>query len=215
MEELINKLEKELKDFKESIKEKGIDYAINSAYELTIKQEIIDIMHYDFKFSPIEIKALLEEDCLLQDLYGEWKKSDSNFREPIMDSFDERISKISEEYLNKLQKDAAINLVVKDYFFVNEVQKINDYNDNSDVKMNIIRDMYKEILDTLETNYKSIDIIEKLEDECLTEIGFSNGFKIIVGTNFEDGEEKITENVKSIVDFSEKLKEEKEQEMER
>ena len=41
-EKLYQKLENELKDFKTKMKENGVDYAIDRAYELTTKQEIID-----------------------------------------------------------------------------------------------------------------------------------------------------------------------------
>ena len=46
-DKLLQKLEHELKDFKEYVKEHGIDFAIDKAYELTIKQEIIDSIIYE------------------------------------------------------------------------------------------------------------------------------------------------------------------------
>ena len=42
IDELLKKLELELKDYKSYVKEQGVDYAIEKAYELTVKQEIID-----------------------------------------------------------------------------------------------------------------------------------------------------------------------------
>lgn len=215
MEELINKLEKEFKDFKESIKEKGVDYAIDSAYELTIKQEIIDIIHYDFKFSPIETKALLKEDDLLQDLYDEWLDSDSNFREPIMDSFDERISEISKEYLHKLEPNEAIDLVVKDYFFVNEIQDLMEYGSDSEINMPHISDVYKEIMETLDITFVRINTDEISDGKYQTTIEIDDDFSITVDTKANNGIEIVADNVKSIVDFSERVKEEKEQNIER
>ena len=39
-DKLIKKLEQEIEDFKSELKEKGVDYAIDRAYELTAKQEM-------------------------------------------------------------------------------------------------------------------------------------------------------------------------------
>ena len=46
-DKLLQKLEEELKEFKSYIKEQGVDFAIDKAYELTVKQEIIDVLIYD------------------------------------------------------------------------------------------------------------------------------------------------------------------------
>ena len=46
-DKLYKKLEDELKEFKAEMKEKGVDYAIDRAYELTTKQEIIDSIQFD------------------------------------------------------------------------------------------------------------------------------------------------------------------------
>ena len=40
--ELYKKLENEMNDYKAEIREKGVEYAIDHAYELTARQEIID-----------------------------------------------------------------------------------------------------------------------------------------------------------------------------
>lgn len=42
MEKLNKKLEQEMKEFRDKLKENGVDYAIDKAYDLVVKQEIID-----------------------------------------------------------------------------------------------------------------------------------------------------------------------------
>lgn len=59
---LLKKLEQELKDYKEYIRDMGVDFAIDKAYELTVKQEIIDCIAYNSNLSNEQIKALLKCD---------------------------------------------------------------------------------------------------------------------------------------------------------
>ena len=108
-ESLYKKLEDELKDFKVLIREKGIDYAIDRAYELTVKQEIIDSIKFDSILSKTEIKALLSRENLLNELYDDWLTIDGNMREHINFSVDDSIRFITNEYKKeniKIRNDA-------------------------------------------------------------------------------------------------------------
>ena len=96
--ELYLKLENELKDFKAEIREKGVDYAIDHAYELTTRQEIIDSIQFDAVLDKTEIKALLAKKDLLNELYDDWLENDGNMREHINFSVDESIRTITKEY---------------------------------------------------------------------------------------------------------------------
>ena len=58
-DKLYKKLENELKDFKLKMKENGVDYAIDRAYELTTKQEIIDSIQFDHDLSKTQINEKL------------------------------------------------------------------------------------------------------------------------------------------------------------
>lgn len=97
-DKLYKKLEDELKDFKTEIKEKGVDYAIERAYELTTKQEIIDSIQFDRSLSKTEIKALLSRDNVLDELYSDWLSFDGNMREHINYSVDKSLNLITDEY---------------------------------------------------------------------------------------------------------------------
>lgn len=64
-EELIKKLENEYNECKErfmSLTPKG---AIDNAYELVVKQEILDSFNYDMDYGKEELQALLKQDDLL------------------------------------------------------------------------------------------------------------------------------------------------------
>ena len=42
IDRLFEKLKQELNDYKSYVKERGVDFAIDKAYELTVRQEVID-----------------------------------------------------------------------------------------------------------------------------------------------------------------------------
>ena len=64
-EKLMNKLEKEMFDFKENLKEKTPEEIMQNAYELTLKQEIIDYYNFDVGYSKEELEALINEPDLV------------------------------------------------------------------------------------------------------------------------------------------------------
>ncbi len=97
-DKLYQKLENELKDFKTKMKKNGVDYAIDRAYELTTKQEIIDSIEFDHDLSKTQIKALLSRENILDELYDDWLSFDGNMRENINYSVDESLNLITDEY---------------------------------------------------------------------------------------------------------------------
>ena len=98
IDKLIEKLEQELKEYKSFVKEKGVDFAIDKAYELTVKQEVIDWIAYDNELSKEQIKALLKCDNVLEDCYDEWLKTDGNLREHLNYSVDKSVEHITDDY---------------------------------------------------------------------------------------------------------------------
>lgn len=97
-DKLIKKLEKEFKDLKEYVKNKGVDYAIDKAYEITVKQEIIDCITYDNILNESQRKALLKCNNILEQCYDDWLKCDGNLRERLNFSVDETINYITEDF---------------------------------------------------------------------------------------------------------------------
>ena len=98
---LQQKLEQELEDYKSYIKEQGIDFAIEKAYELTVKQEIIDCLIYDNNFTEEQITALLKCDNILEQCYDEWLKSDGNLKDTLAFVVDDRVELIIDDYLKE------------------------------------------------------------------------------------------------------------------
>lgn len=108
-EKLQAKLEQELEDYKAKVKERGVDYAIDRAYEITAKQEIIDSLLYDNNLSKTQINALLKEKNVLDICYDDWLKFDGNMREHINYSVDKSLNFIVSDYRKehlKNKKDA-------------------------------------------------------------------------------------------------------------
>lgn len=105
-DKLYKKLEDELKEFKAEMKEKGVDYAIDRAYELVVKQEIIDTFA-DRDLDKNEIKALLKNKNVLDEIYDNWLNFDGNFREQLEYCVDDSISKITNSYTEKAKQNKA------------------------------------------------------------------------------------------------------------
>lgn len=91
-DELLKKLEQELNDYKEYVKEQGVDYAIESAYKITVKKEIMDNIIYDNNYSEKQIKSILKCDNILEQCYDEWFHADGNLREALDFSVNKRIN---------------------------------------------------------------------------------------------------------------------------
>ena len=104
-DKLYEKLENEMKEFKADIKEKGVDYAIDKAYELTAKQEIIDSIQYDNELSKTQIKALLSRENVLDELYDDWLSFDGNMREHINYSVEKSVDIITNNYQKEHKKN--------------------------------------------------------------------------------------------------------------
>lgn len=96
MQEIIEKLNKEFKDYIEDIRRKDdIEIAINSAYEIVVKQEILDLFECGEIWRDEEQrKSMLQEPNLLEYLYEEWLDFDGNMRESIYYSVASAIDKI-------------------------------------------------------------------------------------------------------------------------
>ena len=63
-EELIAKLEKEQKEYLDSLKEKGVDEVIKNVYEINARQEILDYIAYG-NFDLKDVKALISGGSLV------------------------------------------------------------------------------------------------------------------------------------------------------
>lgn len=62
--------------------------AVDNAYELVVKQEIIDSFNYDMSYDKEELQALLKQNNLLSQAYDEWLSADGNLRVALEYSID-------------------------------------------------------------------------------------------------------------------------------
>lgn len=92
-EVLYNKLDNELKELHGNLLEKGKEEILNSAYEITVKEQIRDILK-EMNLHEVEKEILFLRDDLLTELYQDWLHHDSSLRESITDSVDKSISTI-------------------------------------------------------------------------------------------------------------------------
>ena len=103
-EKLIEKLEKELKDFKEDLRQKSPDEIIESAYQLTVKTLIIGEMN-EKNLDYFELKALIKQKDLLAELYEDWRNSDGRLGENISYEMDNSIKIIVDKALTEKVKN--------------------------------------------------------------------------------------------------------------
>lgn len=87
-DELMKKLENEYSEFKEQFMSLSPKEAVDNAYELVVKQEILDSFNYDMSYDKEELQALLKQDNLLSQAYDEWLSADGNLREALQYSVD-------------------------------------------------------------------------------------------------------------------------------
>lgn len=87
-DDLIKKLENEYSEYKEQFMSLTPKEAVDHAYELVVKQEILDCFNYDMSYDKEELQALLKQDNLLSQAYDEWLSADGNLREALQYSVD-------------------------------------------------------------------------------------------------------------------------------
>lgn len=103
-DKLQEKLEQELKKYKQEVKEMGVDVAIDRAYELTVKQEIIDGLLYDNNLSKKEINAILSCKKPFQKIYDDWLTQDGTLRESLNFSIDKSVNSLTSSYIKRVKE---------------------------------------------------------------------------------------------------------------
>lgn len=76
----MKKLENEYSEFKEQFMSLSPKETVDNAYELVVKQEILDSFNYDMSYDKEELQALLKQNNLLSQAYDEWLSADGNLR---------------------------------------------------------------------------------------------------------------------------------------
>lgn len=102
---LIKKLNIEYKEYISELKELSIDEVIEKSYETAMKQQFLSLLGEENSIERNEVKALLESDNTLDDLYEQWDHDINDFGEVINDSFIYSLNEMVESYEESVQLD--------------------------------------------------------------------------------------------------------------
>jgi len=113
------------------------------------------------------------------------------------------------EYPDKVSKEELkIKLYVETYFRENKIKDLMDYGADRDEGLNKLSIMYNEFLEKLNIDYSSIYTKDGISDgKYTTEITFKDESKITLDTSAWNGIENVEDNIKSVLEFYEKIKE--------
>ena len=111
---LIEKLEREINEFKDTLRGLSADEIMDNSYKLTCITEIKDYLIYDKDYSRFELKTLLKNPNILEECYDDWLSCDGNLRETLEFSVDDTIDIIREDEVKKQRnKDSRSNKEVQ------------------------------------------------------------------------------------------------------
>lgn len=97
--QVYEKLNRELREYKRELREKNVDVVILSSYETAIKEEFPNLFSDCDYYSEYELRALLNLDNTLDELYNDWLLSDGGIHVALEDSMEDYISELAEEYI--------------------------------------------------------------------------------------------------------------------
>lgn len=100
LNKLDEKLEKEFSTFRKNTKKKSKEEIIDSAYELTVKEELKDTLK-GMDLFPLEVTTLLKQKDTLDEFYHDWLNVDTPLGEILEDSISESISMLTRYYHEK------------------------------------------------------------------------------------------------------------------
>lgn len=98
---LFEKVEQELKNFKEGLKLKSPKEIIDNSYKLVCMMETKDYLLYDREYSNFELRTLLKSSNLLEECYDDWLSCDGHFREALEYSIDDTIDIMRDTEIKK------------------------------------------------------------------------------------------------------------------
>lgn len=94
---LDEKLDNEFTSFCENAKTKSPQEILNSAYEITVKEEIKDSLK-SMELYPLEVSALLKQKDILSEFYHDWLNVDTSLGEVLENSIQESLAMVTRYY---------------------------------------------------------------------------------------------------------------------
>lgn len=132
IEELSNKVYKKLEHefdmFKESCLTKTKEEILKSAYEIAVKEEIVESFNSNI-YEEEQYLALLENDNMLENIYQDWMNAEFGIHIPIEESIEFYLNEIEEKY-TKLESDPNSKLIKDMTKTLRELRNYEFYDDN-------------------------------------------------------------------------------------
>lgn len=94
---LDEKLDNEFTSFCENTKTKSPQEILDSAYEITLKEEIKDSLK-SMELYPLEVSALLKQNDILSEFYHDWLNVDTPLGEVLENSIQESLAMVTRYY---------------------------------------------------------------------------------------------------------------------
>lgn len=94
---LDEKLDNEFTSFCENVKTKSPQEILNSAYEITVKEEIKDSLK-SMDLYPLEVSDLLKQKDILSEFYHDWLNVDTPLSEVLENSIQESLAMVTRYY---------------------------------------------------------------------------------------------------------------------
>lgn len=94
---LDEKLDNEFTSFCENTKTKSPQEILDSAYEITLKEEIKDSLK-SMELYPLEVSALLKQNDILSEFYHDWLNVDTPLGEVLENSIKESLAMVTRYY---------------------------------------------------------------------------------------------------------------------
>ncbi len=202
--EIYNKLNKELKDFKEELTKLKVEDVINKSYEITIKEEIVDLFGGQPKYDLHTLKALLQKDNALHYLYDDWyNEKNHGISELIEDNMYDTLEDLTSQYesnlFDKIEESPNYELVVDiseallDFDRYELCRRLKNKYDVDELDLIDIND----ILNTKGGKQYLYDSFIDLKDN--EQLQYLNEISVVNSENFNNIEEKILPKLKELI----------------
>lgn len=202
--EIYNKLNKELKDFKEELTKLKPGDIINKSYEITIKEEFVDLFGGQPKYDLHTLKALLQKDNALDYLYDDWyNEKNHGISELIEDNMYDTLEDLTSQYesnlFDKIEESPNYELVVDiseallDFDRYELCRRLKNKYDVDELDLIDIND----ILNTKGGKQYLYDSFIDLKDN--EQLQYLNEISVVNSENFNNIEEKILPKLKELI----------------
>lgn len=211
--EIYNKLNRELKAFKDELTKLKPEEIINKSYEITIKEEFVDLFGGEPKYDLHTLKALLQKDNVLDYLYDDWYNDKHHgISELVEDNMygllEDLTSKYESDLFDKIEESPNYELIVDiseallDFSRYELCYKLKNKYEVDELDLIDIND----ILNTKGGKQYLYDSFVDLKSN--EQLEYLNEISVINSTNYNNIEEKILPKLKELIK-EEKIKADK------